>query len=206
MALPKTKQHDQAHEIKTRYLSQVTAVQNDSRLTAEGKRSKIAKLHTNTTQQLAKLKRDRDAALTTRQADLERQLFGLPTTAPTSDTVSYRDALDRVSRAADAKDDKALHQLYDNAKLTGDGILTKAILGHAYRAGNVALVNRYLNEPGNEALDQKGVELWQLMRGDDGANDQAQNAMNDWVFNADKPAEIRAYSDSAINQMAAAAE
>lgn len=206
MALPKTKQHDQASELKTRYLAQVTAIQNDNRLTPEGKRSKLAKLHTNTTQQLTKLKRDRDAALTTRQADLERQLFGLPTTAPTSDTVSYRDALDRVSRAAEAKDDKALHQLYDNARLTGDSILVKAILGHAYRSGSADLVNRYLNEPGNEALDQKGVELWQLMRGDDGAGDQITNASNDWVFEADKPAEIRAYSDSVINQMAAAAE
>lgn len=206
MALPKTKQHEQAHELKTRYLSQVAAVQNDSRLTPEGKRGKLAKLHKNTTQQLTKLKRDRDAALTTRRADLERQLFGLPSTAPTSDTVSYRDALDRVSRAAEAKDDKALNQLYDNAKLTGDAILVKAILGHAYRTGNADVVNRHLNEPGNEALDQKGVELWQLMRGDDGAGDQMTNATNDWVFAADKPAEIRAYSDSAINQMAAAAE
>ncbi|MFJ3319369.1 hypothetical protein [Curtobacterium sp. NPDC086286] len=206
MTLPKTKQHEQAHELKTRYLSQVAAVQNDNRLTPEGKRSKLAKLHANTVQQLSKLKRERDAALTTRRADLERQLFGLPATAPTSDTVSYRDALDRVTRAAEAKDDKAMHQLYDNAKLTGDSILTKAILGHAYRSGSADLVNRYLNEPGNEALDQKGVELWQLMRGDDGAGDQMTNATNDWVFEADKPAEIRAYSESIIQQMAATAE
>ncbi|WP_250895494.1 hypothetical protein [Curtobacterium flaccumfaciens] len=206
MPLPKTKQHEQAHQIKTQYLSQVDAIQNDARLPTEGKRTKLSKLHSSTTRQLKQLKQQRNDQLTSRQADLEKQLFGLPTTAPTSDTASYRDALDRVSRAADSKNDREMQQLYDNARLTGDTILTKAILGHAYRSANSDIVNRYLNEPDNDALGQKGVELWQLMRGDDDAPDQAQNAMNDWVFEADKPAEIRAYSDSAIKQMADAAE
>jgi hypothetical protein len=206
MPLPKTKQHEQAYEIKTRYLAQVAAVQSDSRLTPEGKRGKIAKLHTDTTRQLNQLKRDRDAAHVTRRAELERKLYGLPTNAPTSDTVSYRDALDRVNRAVEAKNKGAMEQLYDSAKLSGDRILIKAILGYAYQNGSSDLINRYINEPGNEALDREGIELWQLMHGDDEASDQAQNAMNDWSFEADKPAEIRAYSMPVIEQMADANE
>lgn len=61
---------------------------------------------------------------------LERRLFGLPAGADAADTISYRDAADRVATITDPTQ---LAELMDRAADSGDAMLLRAGLAHAYR-------------------------------------------------------------------------
>lgn len=61
---------------------------------------------------------------------LGRHLFGLPAGADVSDTISYRDAADRVATITDLTE---LAELMDRASTTGDSMLLRAGLAHAYQ-------------------------------------------------------------------------
>lgn len=198
MTTPRTKQHDIAEETRTRYQERIDAIRNDNRYTNTAKQQAMAKLYRDTNHQLQQLGAERDTTLSTKRAALEAEMFGLPKYAPTSDTVSYRDALDRVSRAEDGP---ALLALYETAALSNDTIRSKAILAKAYSAGELDVINRYLED--HTTLEDKAQELWDIRYGDEG--DQGlQNAINDFAFQADKPSEIRAVPDTVLEQMAEA--
>lgn len=197
MPLPKTKQHEQAEAAREHYQRRVDEIRNDRRFTPEAKQQAIAKLYRDTNHQLGKLRDERDNALDNRRAALEAEMFGLPKYATTADTLSYRDALDRASRAEDGK---ALAALYDTAALSNDSILTKAILAKAYNDGEADIINRHLEHHSNQ--ESKAQELWDIRYGDEGADQILQNSFNDFVFQADKPNEIRGLSDSLIEQVA----
>ncbi|MET3450100.1 hypothetical protein [Curtobacterium sp. 1544] len=201
MTTPTTKQHELAETTRQAYQRRVEEIRNDRRFTPEAKQQAIAKLYRDTNHQLGKLRDERDGALGTRRATLEAEMFGLPKYASTSDTLSYRDALDRVSRAEDGA---ALTALYKTAALSNDSILTKAILAKAYNDGEVDVINRYLED--HTTLEAKAQELWDIRYGDEGAGQSLQNAFNDFVFQADKPNEIRALSDSMIEEAAGAVD
>ncbi|WIB16670.1 hypothetical protein DEJ34_05955 [Curtobacterium sp. MCPF17_050] len=201
MTKPRTKQHDIAEETRTRYRERVEAIRNDNRFTTAAKQQAMAKLYRDTNYQLQQLGEERDAALNSKRAALEADMFGLPKYASTSDTLSYRDALDRVSRAEDAP---ALIALYETAALSNDTILSKAILAKAYNAGELDVVNRYLED--HTTQQDRAQELWDIRYGDDNPNQMFQEAIDDWVFQADKPSEIRGLPNSALEEMAEASD
>lgn len=201
MTTPRTKQHELAETTRQQYQRRVEEIRNDRRFTPEAKQQAIAKLYRDTNHQLGQLRDERDATLNSRRTALEAEMFGLPKYASTSDTLSYRDALDRASRAEDGK---ALAALYDTAAISNDTILAKAILAKAYGDGEVDVINRYLED--HTTLETKAQELWDIRYGDEAAGQTLQNTLNDFAFQADKPTEIRALSDSLIEQVAEASE
>lgn len=201
MTTPRTKQHELAETTRQQYQRRVEEIRNDRRFTPEAKQQAIAKLYRDTNHQLGQLRDERDATLNSRRTALEAEMFGLSKYASTSDTLSYRDALDRASRAEDGK---ALAALYDTAAISNDTILAKAILAKAYGDGEVDVINRYLED--HSTLETKAQELWDIRYGDEAAGQTLQNTLNDFAFQADKPTEIRALSDSLIEQVAEASE
>lgn len=201
MTTPRTKQHELAENTRQQYQRRVEEIRNDRRFTPEAKQQAIAKLYRDTNHQLGQLRDERDATLNSRRTALEAEMFGLPKYASTSDTLSYRDALDRASRAEDGT---ALAALYDTAAISNDTILAKAILAKAYGDGEVDVINRYLED--HSTLETKAQELWDIRYGDEAAGQTLQNTLNDFAFQADKPTEIRALSDSLIEQVAEASE
>ncbi|WIB31437.1 hypothetical protein [Curtobacterium sp. MCSS17_005] len=201
MTTPRTKQHELAEATRQQYQRRVDEIRNDRRFTPEAKQQVIAKLYRDTNHQLGQLRDERDATLSSRRTALEAEMFGLPKYASTSDTLSYRDALDRASRAEDGA---ALAALYDTAAISNDTILAKAILAKAYGDGEVDVINRYLED--HSILETKAQELWDIRYGDEAAGQTLQNTLNDFAFQADKPTEIRALSDSLIEQVAEASE
>ncbi|TCK63610.1 hypothetical protein [Curtobacterium sp. PhB136] len=201
MTTPRTKQHDLAEATRQQYQRRVEEIRNDRRFTPDAKQQAIAKLYRDTNYQLGQLRDERDTTLTGRRTALEAEMFGLPKYASTSDTLSYRDALDRASRTEDGR---ALAALYETAAISNDTILAKAILAKAYGDGEVDVINRYLED--HSTLEAKAQELWDIRYGDEGAGQSLQNSLNDFAFQADKPTEIRALSDSMIEQVAEASQ
>lgn len=61
---------------------------------------------------------------------LQRHLFGLPPGADASTAISYRDATDRV---AGITDPDQLAELMERANASGDAMLLRASLAHAFR-------------------------------------------------------------------------
>lgn len=192
-----TKQHDIAQETRDKYHRDIEAIRNDNRFTPLAKQQAIAKLYRNTNHQLQQLGEEKDSALNSRRTALEADMFGLPRTASTQDTLSYRDALDRVSRAEKTPE---LLALYETAALSNDTILTKAIMAKAYNDGEDEVVNRYMED--HVTQQERAQELWDLRWGDTNPDQLFQNTLDDWVFQADKPTELRGLPDTVVSEMA----
>jgi len=191
-----SKLHEQAENTKSEYQRRADAIRGDNRLTSEGKQQAIAKLYLDTRNTLTTLGDTYDTGRSTRRAHLERHLFGLNPGAQSTDTISYRDAMDRVSTV---KDEDDLLPILRTANLSGDTILGKAVLARAFQLGEVGTINQYIEA--TPALEKDVVELWDLS-----APDNFQSMFDDTMFAVQKPAEIAALSDTAVNDMAAARE
>lgn len=81
---------------------------------------------------------------------LERRLFGLPAGADASDAISYRDAADRVATITDRAQ---LDELMGRASTTGDVMLLRAGLAHAYRQRWRDLVATYGGRHAHDLLN-----------------------------------------------------
>jgi hypothetical protein len=184
--------HEQAENTKTEFQRRADTIRADNRLTPQGKQQAIAKLYTSTRATLDALGTTHDTGRATRRATLERNLFGLKAGALSTDTISYRDAMDRVSSV---KDEADLAPILRTANLSGDTILGKAVLARAFELGEVGTINQYIEA--TPALEKDVVELWGLS-----APDDFQSMFDDTMFAVQKPTEIAALSDSAINGMA----
>ncbi|GGR78544.1 hypothetical protein GCM10010169_23400 [Micromonospora fulviviridis] len=113
-----------------RYRTQVAAIRNDDTLSPKGKRQQLEQLYNDTAPRAAELRRQMDRGQYQSRTALERQLFGLPAGASSSDAISYRDALDRV---AAIKDPHQLGELMERAHTSGDDMLLRAGFAHAYQ-------------------------------------------------------------------------
>ncbi|MGW3854733.1 hypothetical protein [Micromonospora arida] len=71
---------------------------------------------------------------------LQRRLFGLPPGADASTAISYRDATDRVATITDPAQ---LAELMQRASTSGDAMLLRAGLAHAYQCRWRDLVAAY---------------------------------------------------------------
>ncbi|WP_157509995.1 hypothetical protein [Frondihabitans sp. Leaf304] len=190
-----TPEQDRATVLSTAYQATIKSIQGNTSLSGEGKRIAIAKQYVATKDQLTALSEQQTTKSRKRQADLERNLFGLRANAPTVDTVSYRDALDRVSNLdwQDGSAPRDLDRMYTNAQLSADTILTKAILSQAFAARLEPLVERYIAD--NPAAEADVVELWT-------AQASTTNLVDNWAFVIYKPSELGALDDTTIRALA----
>lgn len=195
------KQHDIAQEARDKYHRDIEAIRGDNRFTPLAKQQAIAKLYRDTDHQLRQLGVEKDGALNTKRSALEAEMFGISKYASTQETLSYRDALDRVSRAEKTPE---LLALYETAALSNDTILTKAIMAKAYNDGEDEVVNRYMEDHGTQK--DRAQELWDIRWGDTNPNQMFQETLDDWVFQADKPTELRGLPNSMVEELSEANE
>lgn len=133
---------------QARYRNQLAAIRADVRLTDAGKRVEIARAYKQASGETRAV-RDRVAAENARRrAEIEPQLFGVGSSPTASETMSYRDAMDRALNC-DTSDQLA--RVMDAAKLTGDQTLQKACFTVAWQRadettgrGYIALVDGVL--------------------------------------------------------------
>ncbi len=128
-------------------------------------------------------------------------LFGLEGFTTAQDAISYRDAQDRADSIPVNGEEKAL-TLLKRAELSGDSILTKALLNRALEAGWVNVANSYIEA--NPYQGQHLEELWALQEPApmSAAALQAQ-IVEEATFEVPKPDEISSYaSDAPIEAIA----
>lgn len=106
------------------YQARIEAIRSDPTLSPEGKRNRMAGIYATTRDTVARLQADDQAATSARRTTLERDLFGLTGFTDASAAISYRDAQDRASGITDERD--AL-RLLNQAELSGDDHLAKAV-------------------------------------------------------------------------------
>ena len=119
-----TDQQRKAADTIAAYQARIEAIRSDPTLSPEGKRNRMAGIYVTTRDTVARLQADEQAATSARRTTLERDLFGLTGFTDASAAISYRDAQDRASGITDERD--AL-RLLNQAELSGDDHLAKAV-------------------------------------------------------------------------------
>ena len=104
--------------------ARIEGIRSDPTLSPEGKRNRMAGIYATTRDTVARLQADDQAATSARRTTLERDLFGLTGFTDASAAISFRDAQDRASGITDERD--AL-RLLNQAELSGDDHLAKAV-------------------------------------------------------------------------------
>lgn len=188
-----TNQGQQAQNIQSGFRQQVEYIRADKRLTEQGKRQAIAATYLEAKQQLGALKNDESTKRTNEIGSLRRLLFGTAGTADAQTAISYRDAQERVGRLALDESDKAA-KLLDQAMLSGDDVLVKAVIQRALDAQWADVANMYIEK--HPYYGQKLEELWNL-EGDSSEGIDTVAFINSTVFHLDKPGEISGYFDDA---------
>lgn len=120
------------------YRERVTAIRQDPTLSPLGKRRTLEQAYNETQPEVDRLKQQLGKTEHQSRQALERRLFGLPAGASSSDAISYRDAVDRVSSI---RDPQVLGELMERAASTGDDMLLRAAFGHAYQQTRNPLVS-----------------------------------------------------------------
>ena len=119
-----TDQQRKAADTITAYQARIEAIRAEPTLSPEGKRNRMAGIYVTTRDTVARLQADDQAATSARRTTLERDLFGLTGFTDASAAISFRDAQDRASGITDERD--AL-RLLNQAELSGDDHLAKAV-------------------------------------------------------------------------------
>lgn len=190
-------QQDTAQELRTTYDAQVAQINGSTTLTLAGQKIALAKLYVPLKDKLNELRDQQYGNAKTRVEALEKQVFGLPANASTTDTVSYRDALDRVTAldAADSGTPAALARMYETAKVSSDQILAKAIVFRAFDLNDSDLLNTYIAD--NPAMDGPVSELWDLIHA------PQNNTVADFIFFLKPPALLSSMADIDVRNLAA---
>jgi hypothetical protein len=120
-------QRQRAQQVQEDYNRRVVEVRSNPDLSDDGRQRQLAALYQDTRGELNKYAEAEREQLTTRRADLERELFGarksMGMDAATL-AISTRDAADRASQISSAAD---AQRLLAQAEATGDDILARAV-------------------------------------------------------------------------------
>lgn len=191
-----------ASEARAALRQRTDAIRADKRLTPEAKRAAIAREYLQAKNEIRALQSAEATERSSRQNELKKSLFGLEGFTTAQDAISYRDAQDRADSIPVNAEDRAL-TLLRRAELSGDSILTKALINRALEAGWVQVANSYIEA--NPVQGQRLEELWALQDPDpmSPAALQAQ-ITSEATFEVPKPDEISSYaSDNTIEAIAA---
>jgi len=198
---PETQHGRAASEARSASRQRTDAIRADKRLTPEAKRAAIAREYLQTKQEVQALKAAESTQRASRRSELTKSLFGLEGFTTAQDAISYRDAQDRADSIPANGEEKAL-TLLKRAELSGDSILTKALINRALEAGWVNVANSYIEA--NPYQGRHLEELWALQEPApmSAAALQAQ-IVEEATFEVPKPDEISSYaSDAPIEAIA----
>ncbi|MGF6833999.1 hypothetical protein QF015_002174 [Paenarthrobacter sp. TE4293] len=191
-----TAQGQQAATVQEGLRQQLAYIRADKRLTDTGRRQQIAAVYLQAKNQLTALKNDESKKRTDQVNYLRRLLFGSAGTSDAQTAISYRDAQERVGVLGLEDQDKAA-KLLDQAQLSGDDVMVKAIIQRALDLQWVDVANKYIET--HAYYGEKLEELWHLDSESSEGIDTI-GFINATVFHADKPGELSAYFDD--NQLA----
>jgi hypothetical protein len=198
---PETVNGQAASQARVAMRDRTEAIRADKRLTPEAKRAAIAREYLQTKREVQALQAAEANQRASRRSELTKSLFGLEGFTTAQDAISYRDAQDRAD-SIPAHDEERAISLLNRAHLSGDTILTKALINRALEAGWVNVANSYI-----EADPYKGEqleELWALQDPDPMSPAALQAQITESAtFEVPKPDEISSYaSDAPIEQIA----
>jgi hypothetical protein len=138
-------------ENRTRYSEQIERIRANPDLSDEAKRRQIAAVHEEATQEHLRLVKEEREETQRALEQMERKLLGIsyPENARPHEkaiiALSYRDARDRVERAAsDKTNPEALVELLTSAETSGDTQLAEAAFHVATVRGNRSVADSYL--------------------------------------------------------------
>lgn len=118
---------------------ELQAVNSNTRYHDSGRRLELAKVRKTHRERAETLKREYTEAVTARRTYLQKEAFGLP---KDGDAVAYRNAVDRVS----TKTPFELTELLNQATITNDHTLLRAIGAKAYANGMTGLLDAYAKQ------------------------------------------------------------
>lgn len=129
---------DAAQALAAEHTRSATSIGNRGELTSLARRQLLALNYLTFKQKMAALEAKATADTTSQVQQIERALFGLDdlvtaTTDRATLDISFRDALDRVSRLDPTREDASeAADLLLRANRSGDEVLARAIAAHAY--------------------------------------------------------------------------
>ena len=150
---------EQAEQIRIDAGNAVTVIRNNARISDIEKRDQIAKVWLDGVDRMTQLEENGSAAGNKRKQELERKLYGLPTSTDASLAISYRDALDRATALPDGDEQSAI-TLLNRALTSGDTTLARATLAVAFERQWVDLINNYIEAVPSTNTDIE--ELWAI--------------------------------------------
>lgn len=198
-----TEQGQQAEKVQADLRWQLEHIRNNGKLTAEGKRQQIAAVYLQAKRQLDGLKADEATKRTTQINDLRRTLFGSAGTADAQTAISYRDAQERVGNLG-VDDEHKAEKLLDQAMLSGDDVLVKAVIQRALDVQWANVANKYIDK--HPYYGTKLEQLWHL---GSASSEEINNTTftNALTFEISKPGELgNLFADNQIEAVANGAD
>jgi hypothetical protein len=145
MSFSETPEGRRAAQIQENYHNEIERIRSDNHLTPEGKKEQIAAQYSSASTALGTIKDDFNSAKILRTHVLRRDLFGSTTTADAQTAISFRDAQDRVGSLGQFDQEKAL-KLLDQAEISGDTVMVKALLQRAIELSWDQVANSYADK------------------------------------------------------------
>lgn len=184
----------EAIALRDQYARDVDKIRNDSTLSDEGKRIKLAKAYTAMTAKVEALRKAQQDERTSRTATLERRVFG--TGSDPAAVATYRDA---VSRAEAVTDEEQARQLLDRAVRIGDTQLAKAVALVATERSYTRVWSSYADTL--SGYDRTVFnELAELKR--DGIDKKTERMTESMAFSLSKPRELSNVNRGGLDQLA----
>ncbi|WP_151478882.1 hypothetical protein [Streptomyces albicerus] len=116
-------------KLVTDYHAKIGDVRNDDNLSATGQRRALAKLHVTYRDEIKGIRDNANAAYQDRKGYLMGEVFGVHGATNPAEIMAMRDAMTRV---ADIATPDQARRLFQQAHLTGDEYMRRAIAAHAF--------------------------------------------------------------------------
>jgi hypothetical protein len=193
-----TPEGQKAESIQANYRYALDQIRADTRLTPQGKKQQIAAEFLRASREVTAIKEAVSAKNEQRLGSLRRDLFG--TTGGDAQTaISYRDAQERVGALQIGEQDKAV-KLLDQAELSGDEVMVKAVVQRSLELAWDQVANSYIEK--HPYYGAKLEELWELQE-PDGILSGPDGMDNGFLLHVSKPNELgNLYSDGQIEAVA----
>jgi hypothetical protein len=174
------------------YQRQAAAIRNDTNLTETGRDAALARAYIRALDTATDAKATEEGTAAARRTTLEREVFGITGTADANTAISYRDAQDRAASIVNMRD---AERLLNQAQLSGDTHLAKAVAHRALQDGWTDILATYANAtPGFADKIQQLIDLTPTI---------ASSISAGMVFTVDRPRELAHLSDTSIRAIAA---
>lgn len=198
-SIRETPDGQKAEKIQAYFRNALDFIRADKRLTSEGKRQQIAGEYLRAAREVTAIKDSLATKKEQRIGALRRDVFGITGGDDAQRAISYRDAQERVGSLQLGDQDKAI-KLLDQAELSGDEVMVKAIMQRSLELQWINVANIYIDK--HPYYGAKIEELWELQQ-PDGILSDAAGMDNGFLLHVAKPGELDGlYGDAQIEQVA----